>query len=197
MANYTDLKNDIVLWLADTDLVPYVPTFIRLCETKINREMETLVQETTVSAPVELGQTPEGTNYITLPCDFERMVTITSPNTPEDTPLDYVSPDRMVNEDQPYFYSIKGNYIMLPTGVEGVVMTYIAQFPELTDAAPSNWLTSHAYDVLLYGSLSHAEGFLVNDARIAVWDAAFVTGMQTINDEADRARTSGNTLRVI
>jgi hypothetical protein len=201
--NYIDLKNDIALWLADDDLVANIPTFIRLCEVKLNRTLKTLNQEKTLTLTVEPTETPSGTNYVPFPERFDSVVTITSPQTNPpanaygDIPFDYVSPERMVNESQPYFYSIKGEIIMLPTGVEEIVLTYIEKFAALTDAEPENWLTDNAYDVLLYGSLSHAEGFVMNDQRIAVWDAAFMTGMQAINEEDERARTSGNTLRVI
>jgi hypothetical protein len=197
MANYVDLKNDIALWLADDDLVSSIPTFIRLCEVKLNRTLKTLNQEKTLTLTVEPTETPSGSNYVPFPERFDSIVTINSPDTLDDTPLDYVSPDRMVAEHEPYFYSIKGELIMLPTGVESIVLTYIEKFAALTDSEPENWLTDNAYDVLLYGSLSHAEGFVMNDQRIAVWDAAFMTGMQAINEEDERARTSGNTLRVI
>ena len=86
---------------------------------------------------------------------------------------------------------------MLPTGVQDVVLTYSAHFPELTDAEPSNWLTDYAYDALLYGSLTHAEGYLVNDSRVPLWESAYQTAISAINEEDERARTSGNTWRVI
>jgi hypothetical protein len=197
MSTYIDLKADIQTWLADDDISPAIPTFIRLCEARANRVLRTLAQETIVSATVQADQTLSGTNYVTLPDDFQEIVTITSPDTADSEPLDYVSPDRMVNESYPGFYSIKSNLIMLPTGVSTIVLTYSASFPELTDAAATNWLTANAYDVLLYGSLSHAEGYLVNDERIALWHSAYKSGIEEINEQDQRARTSGNTLRVI
>jgi len=197
MPNYIDLKSDIQTWLADDDISPAVPTFIRLCEARINRVLRTLAQETIVSATVQPDQTLSGTNYVTLPDDFDEIVTITSPDTTDSEPLDYVSPERMVNETYPGFYSIKSNIIMLPTGVNTIVLTYSAKFPELTDASPDNWLTANAYDALLYGSLTHAEGYVVNDSRIPLWESAYQTAVAAINEQDEIARTSGNTLRVI
>lgn len=197
MSTYIDLKNDIQTWLADDDISPAVPTFIRLCEVRINRKLRTLAQEVTVTATVQLDETPSGTNYVSLPDDFIEVVTITSPNTEANGYLDYVSPERMVGEDYPGFYSIKSNVILLPTGIETIVMTYMAKFPELDDANITNWLTANAYDALLYGSLTHAEGYVVNDERIPLWESAYQTSMAAINEQDMIARTSGNTLRVI
>jgi hypothetical protein len=197
MSTYIDLKADIQTWLADDDISPAIPTFIRLCEARINRVLRTLAQETIVSATVQADETLSGTNYVTLPDDFIEIVAITSNETQDSQPLDYVSPDRMVNESYPGFYSIKSNIIMLPTGVSTIVLTYMAKFPELTDTVTTNWLTANAYDALLYGSLSHAEGYLVNDERIALWHAGFKSAVDEINAQDETARTSGNTLRVI
>jgi len=197
MSNYIDLKNDIVLWLADTDLVSAVPSFIRLCEVQINRELRTLSQETTLELTVDPSLTPSGTNFVPFPTDFDEIVTITSPQTHDDQPLDFVSPARMVGEDYPGFYSVKGEQIMLPTGVTDIVLTYSKKFPELTDSEPDNWLTANAYDALLYGSLTHAEGYLVNDERIPIWDSAYQRAISSINEQDEKARYSGNELRVI
>jgi hypothetical protein len=197
VSDYSDLKNDIVLWLADADIVNVVPTFIRLCEMQINRELDTLSQETTLSLTVDPTTNASGTNFITLPADFDKIVTITSPQNQDNLPLDYVSPDRMVGEDSPYFYSVKGDQIMLPTGIQEVVLTYSANFPELTDTEQTNWLTANAYDALLYGSLTHAEGYVVNVDKIPIWDSAYTRAISAINEQDNIARTSGNTLRVI
>ncbi|GAG54717.1 unnamed protein product [marine sediment metagenome] len=132
-----------------------------------------------------------------MPDDFSQVMEITSPDTKDDAYLDYVAPYRMANESEPYFYSIQGSTILLPTGIGSVVMNYIANFPELSESNLTNWLTDNAYDVLLYGSLSHAEGYLVNDARVALWNGAYEQGINEIIAEDDKARTSGNALRVI
>ena len=197
MSTYIDLKNDIQSWLADADMASVIPVFIRLCEVQINRELTTLAQETTVELSVEPTQTPSATNYVPLPDDFIEIVTISSPQTQDNSALQYVSPDRMVAEDSPYFYSIKGSLIMLPTSVFDIVLTYAAKFPELTDTETTNWLTANAYDALLYGSLTHAEGYVMNDQRISLWESAYRRAMDSINEEDDNARYSGNELRVI
>lgn len=197
MATYIDLKSDIQSWLADDDLSSTVPVFIRLCEVQINRELSVLSQETTVELSVDVTQTPSVTNFVDLPSDFKEIVTISSPETLDNSALEYVSPSRMVAEDQPYFYSIKGDLIMLPTGVADIVLTYIAKFPELTDSVTTNWLTENAYDALLYGSLTHAEGFVMNDQRIPLWESAYRRAIDSINEVDDQARYSGNELRVL
>jgi len=65
VSNYTDLKNDIALWLADEEIVNTIPSFIRLAETKINRKLDILPMEVTISATVEPTETALGTNWIT------------------------------------------------------------------------------------------------------------------------------------
>ena len=89
MSTYIDLKNDIQSWLADADMASVIPVFNRLCEVRINRELKTLNQEKIVTATAQSDTTPSNTNYVTLPDDFIEITTISSPQTQNDTFLDY------------------------------------------------------------------------------------------------------------
>jgi len=60
----------------------------------------------------------------------------------------------------------------------------------------SNWLTSNAPDVLLYGSLLEAEPFIKNDERIGVWVNAYNSAVTKIQNADARDRHSGSAMRV-
>jgi hypothetical protein len=52
-------------------------------------------------------------------------------------------------------------------------------------------------DIYLYGSLMEAEPFIMNDGRVALWQAAFARAIQDIQLQDDKDSHSGNSMRVM
>jgi len=64
---------------------------------------------------------------------------------------------------------------------------YYAAFKPLSTANPTNWLTDHAMDLLLYTSLLQATPYLMADERVQLWQAAYQDALQSVT-LADRDR---------
>lgn len=96
------------------------------------------------------------------------------------------APDSTV-QDQPEFYADYDydHWLFAPT--PDFAYPYEAvfyQLPPLLDAAnQTNWLTDHAPNALLHGSLLQSTRFLKNDERIPVWQQNYDSDLQKLNGE--------------
>jgi len=66
----------------------------------------------------------------------------------------------------------------------------------LSDINNTNWLTTFAPDILLYGALLEAEPFIMNDARIGLWKQGFDQAVADLQRQDNLDRHSGSHLRV-
>jgi hypothetical protein len=96
------------------------------------------------------------------------------------------APDSTV-EDQPEFYADYNydNWLFAPTPdfAYPYEVVYYQLLPLLDDTNQTNWLTDHAPNTLLHGSLLQCTRFLKNDERIPVWQTNYDTDMQKLNGE--------------
>ncbi len=96
------------------------------------------------------------------------------------------SPDSTV-EAQPEFYADYNyeNWLFVPTPdfAYPYEVIFYQLLPLLDESNQTNWLTDHAPNVLLHGSLLQATRFLKNDARIPVWQQNYDTDLQKLNGE--------------
>jgi hypothetical protein len=65
-----------------------------------------------------------------------------------------------------------------------VEITYYQTVPPLVADTDTNWLLDDAPDVYVYGMLLHFSQYLVEDERVGMWEASFITAMK----ELERAR---------
>lgn len=198
ISNYTELKTAVDNWLDRTDLTDRVPEFIALGEARIYRNLRVRGMEARDTSTTIVG----GTQYYTLPTDFieARNVQI---NTNPVRVLKYLTPEQMDVEypytytGQPIAYTIIGEEIQLgPVPAQGgtLEIAYYKRLAALSDSNLTNWLTSNAPDLLLYGSLIEAEAFLVNDPRVPLWKAAFDEAIAEWNRQEMSGRHSGSHL---
>lgn len=194
--SYSQLQTDVANWLDRSDLTSRIPDFITLAETRIGRRLRVRgveARDTSIT-------TASGTEYYTLPTDFlsARNVQLnTNPVrrlkyfTPEQ--LDYEYPSTSVGATKAF--TIIGEQIQLkpvPNSANTLEIAYFKKLAALSDSNTTNWLTSNAPDLLLYGALIEAEAYLVDDPRIGIWKSAFDEAMKEFNDRDDMGRHSGS-----
>jgi hypothetical protein len=73
-------------------------------------------------------------------------------------------------------------------------MIYYAKITSLSDGNTTNWLLTKAPDVYLYGALTHAAPFLMDDQRIAVFAQIYLARVQALQDESQKSLHSGSPL---
>ena len=203
LSTFTEVKDAIADWLDRSDLTARIPDFIALAEARFNRDLRIRPMEVRSSM-----ETTSGQRYFNLPGGYLQMRNMQM-NTNPITPLEYITPemlDRLYGSDttgKPRAYTLIGDEIQLapiPDSDYTVEMAFYEKFSPLGDGTggtvTSNWLTTNAPDVLLYGSLLEAEPFIKNDERIRLWLNAYEGSIRKLQDADDRDRHSGSAMRV-
>ena len=203
LGTFTELKDALADWLDRSDLTDRIPDFITLAEARLNRDVRIRPMEVRSTMTTTADQ-----RYFNLPGGYLQMRNIQL-NTNPITPLEYITPemlDRLYGGDttgKPRAYTLIGDEIQLapiPDSTYTLEMAFYEKFTALGDGTSgtvtSNWLTTNAPDVLLYGALLEAEPFIKNDERIALWLNAFNSAIRKVQDADAKDRHSGSAMRV-
>ena len=203
LSTFTELKDAVADWLDRSDLTARIPDFITLAEARVNRDLRIRAMEVRSTMTTTAGK-----QYFNLPTNYIQMRNIQL-NTNPVTPLEYITPemlDRLYGSSttgKPRAYTLIGDEIQLspiPDSTYSLEMAFYEKFAPLGDgtggSVVSNWLTSNAPDVLLYGSLLEAEPFIKNDERIGLWVNAYNSAVTKIQSADARDRHSGSAMRV-
>lgn len=204
--NYSDLKAAIANWTAraaNTAFALRIPEFIALAETRIFygqdmpfetqpvrvRDMET-VADVTVTAGT--GALPS------LFLEFKRLYWSHNPT----YRLEYVAPRQFYDLENnasglPWKYTIEGASVLTKPPSDGVLKsTYWQRYAALTADADTNWILQNAPVIYLQASLIEAWGYIRNaDAQQAAL-ASYKAAADAMTNQAKRARSSGETLRM-
>jgi hypothetical protein len=169
LTNQPDLMTAMQNWLQRTDIAPLFVDFVTLFESEANRRLRVRQQETTVPLTPALG-------VFALPADYLMWRRVTWTGNPR-RELSYVEPSWMQSAypnaptDLPSVFTIEGGNIkMMPTDATNTVveLVYWAKIPALTPTAPTNWLMTAHPDIYLFGALTEASAYAVNDV-VALW----------------------------
>tara|TARA_R110000868_G_scaffold9836_1_gene48344 strand:+ start:136 stop:756 length:621 start_codon:yes stop_codon:yes gene_type:complete len=194
ITNYATLQSAIADYLNRADLTAQIQTFIQFAEADLNtrlRSREMIVNATATSD----GQ------FVALPSDWLEAINMMIVG--GQSPLRYVTPDEAdtIIKAQTYtstrFYSMTTGVIeLVPPAVDDITidMVYYGKIPALSDANTTNWLLTKAPDVYLYGALTHAAPFLMDDQRMGVFSQIYLARVQSLQDESQKALHSGSPL---
>ena len=189
ITSYADLQTSIANFLARDDLTAQIPNFIQLAEARINRELETREQEKRVQATLVAGD-----EYIALPTDL-REVREVKLNTSPLTVLSYASPTGLDTQyssngqGKPQGYSIVGKEMKVrPVPDSGYTMEiiYIGNVDTLSDVStPTLFIRSP--DLYLYGALTEAYVYLLDEQRAAQYDEKFTRAINEVRMDEERS----------
>jgi hypothetical protein len=194
ITNYATLQSTIADYLNRADLTSQIQTFIQFAEADLNtrlRDRQMIVR----------AEATSDEEYVQLPSDWLEALNLQLVGGM--SPLRYITLDEsdIVNSTRaltsPSFYSLMNGAIELvppPAHDVDIEMVYYGKIPSLSDAAPSNWLLVKAPDVYLYGALTHAAPFLMDDARIQTFGQIYLARVQSLQEESQKALHSGSPL---
>lgn len=197
LATYSDLKTSIGNFLARSDLTDQIPDFISLCEARMSREIDTRSQESSTTF-----STVAGTESYALPTDLREIRVVKLNNSPLKV-LSFLTPDNLYKSHSntgtstPVSYSIIGSNIHLrpvPDSVITVEIIFGGSISALSDSNTSNTVLSRHPDAYLYGSLTAAHTFLMDETRATQYDALFTRSLTEIKKDTDQARFGGGAL---
>jgi len=196
---YDNMKATVRDYLARGDLDDRIPDFIRLAETKINRELRDDSMEFVANADLVAGQT-----HYSLPNSFISMRTVWIDGSPN-VKLEYRTPHQMMQEygygnSPPNCYTIQAGCIVLNGSpadqAQGLIMNYLKRYDFLSETNVTNWLLEEAPDLVLYGALLEATPFIKDDDRLLVWGQMFAGAMKGANKQAQDKRFGGDILEI-
>ena len=199
LATYSDLKTSIANFLARSDLTDQIPDFISLCEARMSRELDSRSQESSTTFT-----TVAGTESYSLPTDL-REIRVAKVNKTPIKVLEFVTPHGIyLNSPQsetgnPVYYTIIGSNIHLrpiPDSVMTIELILGSGVTSLSDSNTSNAVLSRHPDAYLYGSLTAAHTYLMDEARATQYDALFTRALEEIKKDTEQARYGGGSLTI-
>lgn len=195
MTTYATLKSDIAGWLLRDDLTAAIPSFVRLAEASIRRDLRIrqMLRTYTLTLSAQSQQLPE---------DFMEMERIILDSTVWN--LSYLPPPALFSNPaytdggNPMYYTIEGDYLITAPDATGsdVLLCYYKAYSSLTNDSDTNWLLTNAYDVYLYGSLSHAAPYIKEDGRVQLWNAGYSEAIAKLNKMERRSAFAGSPLAI-
>lgn len=180
--SYDNLKTEIADYLDRDDLTSNIPTFITLCETRLNRRLR-------IRGMIARGQASANTTtrFTALPTGFLKMRTMRLVTTPP-TRLKYCTPDDLTEKlnsasGQPVWYTTHEEieFDRTPDDSYGIDMIYYKKINTLSASVQTNDVLDDCPDLYLYGSLAEAEPYLHNDERVELWRQFYERGLEDAN----------------
>jgi hypothetical protein len=185
ITNYETLGTAIGDYLARDDLASFAPNFVQNWKERFYRQ------------PLNWANWMESTTSLlttaaTVPADFLGIKYATLTSSP---PLQRVSSQMLYATwprgipGKPRMIARDGTSFVFgpePDGEYTLTLRYFAKPRALRDPLlqdGSNWLTTNAPDLCLYGALLEAESFLKNDSRIAVWRDFYTDALADYRDQ--------------
>jgi hypothetical protein len=197
LATYAELQTAMADFLNRDDLTSVLPTFIRLAESRIDRDLRHFRQEKRSTAQLD-------TQYSAIPADYLRPIRLqildgsTNPVEPISTAqMLQLRADNYDHTGKPTHYALTAGGLELyptPDVVYNASLVYYARVAALSGANTTNWLLTEAPDAYLYGSLVHSAPYLKDDAKIAVWDGLYKAAMDNLNATSADAKYGGSGL---
>ena len=194
ITNYSTLQSAIADYLNRADLTSQIQNFIQFAEADLNTRLRCREQ-------IVRSEATSSAEFVQLPADWLEAINLHIVGGQQ--PLRYITLDEadIVNKEQiytgPHYYSLMNGAIeIVPEPAEDIdiEMIYYAKIPALSDQATTNWLLTKAPDVYLYGALTHAAPFLMDDQRIPVFGQIYLARVQALQEESQKSLHSGSPL---
>jgi hypothetical protein len=197
IATFSELQASIADFLLRDDLTAAIPSFIRLAEASIDRDLRHWRQEKRSVAQLDA-------QYSAIPADYLRPIRlqITDAPTGEVAPISnsqmlQLRGDRNDRVGRPTHYALTAGSLELyptPDITYNASLVYYGRIAALSNTNTTNWLLTEAPDAYLYGALMHSAPYLKDDARVTVWGSLYAAAIQALNVTSDDAKFGGTGL---
>ncbi len=175
VTSYSTLKTSVADWLDRSDIGTAIDTMIDLCEARIYRELRLRFMESSLSVTISSGVAAVPSDYIELKSAHINTNPIQHLQPKSQNWIETVYPERS-SSGVPHYIARQGdNFIFGPYPDSDYTLagTYYAKPTALSTSNETNWLTSNAPDLLLYGALVHSAPYIGHDERAPLWEAGY------------------------
>ena len=199
ITTYSELKTAIADFLDRDDLTSVIPTFISLAESQMQKGIRHHRMMRRSEGQIDSRYSPVPPTWL----ETIRMHVVSD----RSYRLELTSMDDMLQlrEDysdtagRPTHYAHVGENIEVypnPDAEYNIELLYYEKLTALSDSNASNWLLEVAPEAYLYGALLQAAPYLKDDARLQIWGGLYAGAVESVNQEAKRARFGGSGLRM-
>lgn len=193
LENYIALIDELTDYMDQDDLTGKPDTFIRLLEAKASREVISFRQEKQVTGVFAVAGT------VAIPDDWVEMRQFYTDGTNAAKGLVFMPSFEVEDTNaatfngQPRIWTIRnGVFEVFPkpdaVNVYNYTLDYRAAIPNLTAAAPVNWLLTLAPDLYLWGALVEAADYAEDDASLQKYLARYDKALRGINRVSARQK---------
>lgn len=196
ITSYATLKTSIASYLHRSDLTDMIPEFIADAEARIYNDLRIRAMEAAFT-----GTTSSGT--IALPSGFLEWIYLyadgDSNQKLERKDMEWIVTTYPSATGTPVYFARDGEYLKFgptPDADTDLVGRYYKRLDALSDSNTTNWFTDNAPELLRFAALAEAAPYLVNDARIAVWEGKYAAVKQRLKTTERNEQYSGSRLAV-
>jgi hypothetical protein len=196
ISTISELRTALAGWLHRTGLDDQIDDFIALAEARIYRKLRIRCMETQLSDTIASGVVAVPSGYI----ETKHLRIDGSPSSKLTRKSDewiYAHYPTRSADGLPQFFAREAESFIFgpyPDSAYTVKGVYYKRLTALSDLNTSNWFTTNAPDVLLYGALCEAAPYIANDMRIPIWEGKFNDAMAAVQAEDNREEFSGSPL---
>lgn len=192
ITNYGELKEAVASWMNRTSLTDIIPTFVRLAETTIRRDVRVRVQEQfeTGTATAATIECPD------LLLEARRLTVGGKKHT-------YITPEQFQDYTDSEVttlrhFSIIGEAIYVLGGATGEAysLLYWEAFEAFVLDTDTNWLLLNAPEVYLFASCKEAAEYVKDFEAADRFAARYMQALVPLNRTEKEMRFSGGTLQV-
>jgi hypothetical protein len=197
--NYAELKSSVADFLNRQDLTAVIPTFVRFCESDINRKLRhrNMIERATAALDDQ---------YTALPAGFLEAKNVQLNSNPP-VGLKYITLDHAdllragiySSAGQPKYYTILGNSLEAvpsPDTSYTIELAYYKAITALSEDEDINWILDSYPDVYVYGALVHSAPYLKDDQRAVVWVGLYEKALKDLQADSEKAEFSGSLLQM-
>lgn len=196
ITTYAELQTAVANWLNDSTLTARIVEFIALAESEMNARLR--AQNVQVDTTLTVTG---GTPTVSLPADHIETIVLYRDGSPP-VQLTNVAPSAFflmenVNESglpERYTHLGAGKIRVTPIPAANTNLKHTYYAASLNIASAANWVLTRHPGAYLFGALKEAEPYLVNDARVALWQSKYEEAMSRIEMEAEASKYGGGPL---
>lgn len=180
ISTYSELQTAVSNWLERSDLTARLADFIDIAETHINDDLRvrSMIESSTVTPS-------QSVKYVSFPTGFIEPISFVNEEGEE---LEQLHPDELAEyaynapAGDPRYFSITSriNFECVASSSLSYPIIYYKKLDLATDL--TNQVLTDYPNIYLYGTLAHAEMWIMNDQRYAYWQNLYEIAVKKANN---------------
>lgn len=198
ITDYATLSTAVGDYLNNGSLTTFVPNFIQNAENTLYKKLRIRAMENALSVTTSAGvaAVPTSPVFQELKYAYVNQSPVVPLSRVPSEQIFQMFPNRTIAKTPSLIAVDATNFIFGPYPTDGLTIkgVYYGRLTALGAGNTTNWFTTYAPDLLLYGALIEASPFLLGDERIATWNAFYQRAYDAVSSEDKRQQQSGGKL---